>query len=130
MWKANAFGETVSRFLWMNYPEDEAAHGADGQFMLGSDLLITPVLEDGAREVEGYFPKGTWYSAFDYAKEPIRSEGEKITLPAELEEVNVQVRATITQDCLGDRLLQRHREDAPPTVLEAKGCTPPNPWKQ
>lgn len=35
------------------------------QFMLGDTLLVTPVLEEGASKVEGYFPQGVWYSVWD-----------------------------------------------------------------
>ena len=33
--------------------------------MVGSELLVTPVLEQGADNVTGHFPAGTWYSLWD-----------------------------------------------------------------
>jgi len=89
MWKANVAGDTVARYMWINFPEDENTHAVDEQFMLGDGILVTPVVEEGAREVEGYFPRGLWYNLF--SREMLDSEGEKITLSAELEEVNVHV---------------------------------------
>lgn len=34
--------------------------------MLGDALLVTPVLDEGATSVTAYFPKGLWYSLYDY----------------------------------------------------------------
>ena len=92
MCKANTDGELVSRYLWQNFPEESETHGVDQQFMLGDSLLISPVLEEGARSVEAYFPKGKWYNLFDYSK-VVESAGEKVTVDAELEEVNVHIKA-------------------------------------
>ena len=33
--------------------------------MVGEDLLVAPVLEQGADSVEAYFPSGRWYSLWD-----------------------------------------------------------------
>jgi alpha-glucosidase (family GH31 glycosyl hydrolase) len=41
------------------------------QFMLGSALLVTPVLEQSAHSVEGYFPTGRWYDMWDRSVQPI-----------------------------------------------------------
>lgn len=35
------------------------------QFMVGDSLLVSPVLEEGARSVEAYFPPGAWHSLWD-----------------------------------------------------------------
>ena len=32
---------------------------------MGDALLITPVLEEGASQVVGYFPPALWYSVWD-----------------------------------------------------------------
>ncbi len=53
------------RPLWMTFPEDVAGHRNDRQFMFGDALLVTPVLTQGARSVEGHFPPGTWYSLWN-----------------------------------------------------------------
>jgi alpha-glucosidase (family GH31 glycosyl hydrolase) len=90
MWRANTLSETVSRYLWMTFPEDANTHTVDEQFMVGDAVLVTPVLEEGKRSVDGYFPAGSWYSLFTHDK--IESQGEYKTLSAELEESNVHVR--------------------------------------
>lgn len=49
-------GTTVMRALAWEFPNDPTLAAADHQFMLGSSLLITPVLEQGATSVDGVFP--------------------------------------------------------------------------
>jgi len=53
-------GGTVLRPLWFEFPDSTTA-SIDQQFMLGSSLLVTPVLQQGAVTVRGYFPHGRWY---------------------------------------------------------------------
>lgn len=90
MWKANINGETVSNYLWSVFPEDEATHGVDKQFMLGDTVLISPVLQDQARDVDAYFPAGKWYNLFTL--ESLESAGEVVNLATELEEANAHLR--------------------------------------
>jgi alpha-glucosidase (family GH31 glycosyl hydrolase) len=59
-------GHTVARALWHEFPTDQVALGIDRQFMWGSGLLITPVLDEGTVSVNGYFPlTARWYSYYD-----------------------------------------------------------------
>lgn len=65
---AHEQGTPVMRPLWLNYPEDASTHRMDRQVMVGDALLVSPVLEQGARSVKAYFPGGTtWYDMFDEA---------------------------------------------------------------
>jgi alpha-glucosidase (family GH31 glycosyl hydrolase) len=49
-------------FIW---PTDSVALDNDEQFLFGKGMMITPVLKDGARSVNGYFPAGKWYDWYD-----------------------------------------------------------------
>lgn len=60
-YQANTAGATVARALWMNFPTDTTALTVDAQFMLGSAVLVSPVLTQGATSVTAYFPQGYWY---------------------------------------------------------------------
>ena len=60
----------LDRLLWSHshaclharFPEDKKARNVDLQFMWGGALLITPVLQEGARSVRGYFPPSArWF---------------------------------------------------------------------
>ena len=51
----------MARALWDEYPTDTIAWAIDRQFLWGSGLLISPVLDQGAETVEAYFPDARWY---------------------------------------------------------------------
>ena len=61
--EAAATGSPVMRPMQFEFPGDPAIAYLDRQYMLGSDLLVAPVLSaDGT--VEFYLPEGTWTSLF------------------------------------------------------------------
>ncbi|WP_162448780.1 TIM-barrel domain-containing protein [Phytoactinopolyspora mesophila] len=59
-------GWPVLRPLAFEYPDDPVAAGVDGQFLLGSDLLVVPVFDDGDTPVRRryYVPEGRWTDLF------------------------------------------------------------------
>ena len=46
--------------LPLHYPDDEQVLALQDQFLLGSKLLVAPVLEPGAEMVRVYIPAGRW----------------------------------------------------------------------
>ena len=57
-------GEPINRPIWwVADSRDETAFSIEDQFMLGDDILVAPVLEEGARSREIYLPKGQWQDA-------------------------------------------------------------------
>ncbi|XP_069608530.1 lysosomal alpha-glucosidase-like [Ranitomeya imitator] len=88
--KAHSFGETVARALFLEFPTDENTWTIDRQFLWGDALLITPVLEQGKTEVNGYFPAGAWYALQTGVQ--IQAKGQWINLPAPMDTINVHVR--------------------------------------
>ena len=63
MARATRDNEPVVRPLLYDFPEDRVAIPIDDSFMLGPDLLVAPVLEEGDREREIYLPShpGGWF---------------------------------------------------------------------
>lgn len=69
-YNAHTQGSTVMRALAWEFPSDPSLANADRQFFLGSSILVTPVLTEGASTVNGVFPglvEGTdryydWYN--------------------------------------------------------------------
>ncbi|KAK4472812.1 hypothetical protein MN116_004029 [Schistosoma mekongi] len=59
-YRAYLNGTTVARALAFEFPEDLSTHKINAQFMLGSCILVTPVLDEGRIGVEGYVPSGEW----------------------------------------------------------------------
>jgi alpha-D-xyloside xylohydrolase len=48
------------RPLWLEFPDDAEAAKQDQQWMLGPDVLVAPVVEEGATSRDVYFPRGEW----------------------------------------------------------------------
>jgi hypothetical protein len=46
--------------LFVEHPEEEGAWSARDEWLLGRDVLVAPVLEEGATGRTVYFPAGTW----------------------------------------------------------------------
>ncbi|XP_076845359.1 maltase-glucoamylase isoform X2 [Brachyhypopomus gauderio] len=65
-YKAHINGDTVVRPIMHEFYSDKAAWTVDRQFLWGSHLLITPVLDNGVDTVNAYIPDAVWY---DYETE-------------------------------------------------------------
>ncbi|XP_022103495.1 lysosomal alpha-glucosidase-like [Acanthaster planci] len=88
---AHTQGSTVARPLFFEFPGDPQLYDVDKQFMLGSAIVVTPVLEKGASSVTGIFPKGVWLdiSSGDYFQV---DSTKPVSLPAPLNKINVHMR--------------------------------------
>lgn len=53
-------GYPVVRPLFFHYPEDSTTYELDNEFMLGPNLLIASVLEEGSHMRSLYLPAGCW----------------------------------------------------------------------
>lgn len=63
-------GLPVMRPLVLHYEDDPEVRNLNGEFMVGEQIIVAPVLEQGATKKMVYLPEGIWY---DYWT------GEKIT---------------------------------------------------
>jgi alpha-glucosidase len=63
LWReAERTGVPITRPLWLAYPGDPRAGAADQEWLLGSDVLVAPVVTQGASSRAVYFPRGCWQS--------------------------------------------------------------------
>lgn len=61
LWKeAQETGIPPTRGLWFHYPDDARARSEDQQWMLGPDVIVAPVVTQGAVTRQVYLPKGCW----------------------------------------------------------------------
>lgn len=61
LWKeAQSTGIPPTRGLWFHYPDDARARSADQEWLLGPDVLVAPVVTQGATSRKVYLPKGCW----------------------------------------------------------------------
>jgi alpha-glucosidase len=59
--KASETGAPVQRPLVFDHQYDATVRDIDDQYLLGTDLLIAPVVEPGATARQVYLPAGDWY---------------------------------------------------------------------
>ncbi len=59
---AERTGIPVTRPLWLQYPGDPVAAKQDQEWLLGPNVLVAPVVSQGARSRTVYFPAGCWRS--------------------------------------------------------------------
>lgn len=50
----------ITRHLCLNYPEDKESYHQKYQFMLGSDILVSPVISKNTEEKTVYLPPDNW----------------------------------------------------------------------
>lgn len=60
------FGLPVMRPMLAEYPLDKNVYALDDQYMLADKLLVRPVLQKGATDVNVYFPSDIWYDFDTY----------------------------------------------------------------
>ena len=58
-------GMPMLRAMLLHFPDDAVAVGIDDQYLLGPDLIVAPVLEEGATLRRVYIPAGSWWSLWD-----------------------------------------------------------------
>lgn len=52
-------GTPVMRPLLFDFPADEAVYSVGDQYLFGPDLMVAPIVEEGARQRSVYFPAGS-----------------------------------------------------------------------
>ncbi|MCB9778592.1 MAG: hypothetical protein H6742_08530 [Alphaproteobacteria bacterium] len=57
-------GAPIVRHLMLAYPDDPEVRAIDDQFLLGPDLLVAPVLTEGATARDLYLPDGAWFDVW------------------------------------------------------------------
>jgi alpha-glucosidase (family GH31 glycosyl hydrolase) len=80
---------------FFEFPSDKNLYElhVDDNFMLGSSLIVHPVLAAGANTVQAYFPAGLWYDFF-YGNQIDSTKTSTFTLKAPLPGIiNVHIRA-------------------------------------
>ncbi|XP_016094469.1 neutral alpha-glucosidase AB-like [Sinocyclocheilus grahami] len=69
-YNAHRTGYPVMRPLWVEYPDDVATFSVEDEYLIGKDLLVHPVTDEGATAVTAYLPgKGeVWYDVHTFQK--------------------------------------------------------------
>ncbi|KAG0620155.1 hypothetical protein M758_4G193600 [Ceratodon purpureus] len=88
-YEAHKKGYPIVRPLFFAFPLDSNTLDVSYQFLIGNNILVSPVVTANTTSIEAYFPKGTWYNMFDWSK--VVSKGENFTLDAPWDSINVHV---------------------------------------
>ncbi len=82
-------GLPVMRHLAVEYPDDPIARQIDDQFLIGTDILVVPILEEGQQQRSLYLPAGRW---IDIHTGQVREGNRQVTVPVSVADIPVYVR--------------------------------------
>ncbi|XP_019374617.1 PREDICTED: neutral alpha-glucosidase C isoform X1 [Gavialis gangeticus] len=87
-YRTHAEAEPVMRPLWVEFPEELETFGVEDEYMLGKALLVYPVTEQAATEVDVLLPGSdeVWYDFRRFI--PMEGPG-KLKIPVTLESIPV-----------------------------------------
>ncbi len=88
--EAHTTGLPIVRALWLHYPDDPKAVARGDVYLWGRDLLVAPVVEQGATTRAVYLPHGRWY---DFWLESATDGGNEVLRNVELGTMPLYVRA-------------------------------------
>lgn len=88
--QAHDTGLPIMRALWLHHPNDSLAARQDDQYLWGRNMLVAPVVREGATTKDVYLPEGPWY---DFWTERRREGKQTITRYVDLETMPLYVRA-------------------------------------
>ena len=89
-WTNHRTGLPIARPLFFADPDDERLHGYTDAYLLGPNLLVAPVLEEGKRSKTVRLPEGRW---IDWWSDQAYEGGQTITVDAPLNEIPLFVKA-------------------------------------
>lgn len=82
--EAHQHGWPVVRPLLLHYPNDPHVSALKDEFMLGSELLVAPVLTPGSRSRRLYLPAGQWIHLWSQKKWGEAQQGRWVQVDAPL----------------------------------------------
>ncbi|XP_071998992.1 sucrase-isomaltase, intestinal [Engystomops pustulosus] len=90
LFEAHTTGSTVVRPLLHEFIEDKITWDVYEQFLWGAAFMVSPVLREGARTVDIYFPNTVWYNYHDGTA--VQNPGSTQSLHTPLEHIHLHVR--------------------------------------
>ncbi|HKJ42126.1 MAG TPA: glycoside hydrolase family 31 protein, partial [Sunxiuqinia sp.] len=88
--QAHDTGMPLMRPLVLEYPDDPEVFNLNSEFLFGDELLVAPVMEEGAANKKVYFPEGEWLD-FNHPQ-TVYQGGQWIDYPVDFETVPIFVK--------------------------------------
>jgi alpha-D-xyloside xylohydrolase len=95
MRKAHEEGVPIMRPLFFDFPEDETTYEVDDEYMFGPDILVAPVLHEGARSRRVYLPSGARWKDANTDKEYDGGQWVEVAAPLDVVPVFLKDGATL-----------------------------------
>uniref|UniRef100_A0AAY4DM90 Neutral alpha-glucosidase AB n=1 Tax=Denticeps clupeoides TaxID=299321 RepID=A0AAY4DM90_9TELE len=85
-YNAHRTGQPVMRALWVEYPEDSVTFDIEDEYLLGRDLLVHPVTEEGLKSLTAYLPgkREVWYDVHTFKK---HAGGQSLYIPVTMSSI-------------------------------------------
>nr|GEZ80576.1 alpha-xylosidase 1-like [Tanacetum cinerariifolium] len=90
-YEAHITGAPIARPVFFSFPNITKLYGLSTQFLLGSSLMVSPVLDKHQTKISVMFPPGTWYNLFDMSRAIVAKETESFSVDAPLHVINVHL---------------------------------------
>jgi len=119
---ATETGAPPMRPLFFDFPDDPACYEVEDQFMFGPDILVAPVLQQGATGRSVYLPAGAEWT--DFWTRQVVPGGRRLEIPVDLTTLPLWVRAGATLPLASD---EPHLEMKP---LDLPATEPDVPHKE
>ncbi|XP_016007196.1 maltase-glucoamylase, intestinal [Rousettus aegyptiacus] len=91
-YQSHVSGSTVVRGLMHEFTSDPETQDIDRAFLWGPALMITPVLEEGARSVSVYFPEASWFDFYTGGQVSPSWQKKSVEVPAPLDIIPLFIR--------------------------------------
>ncbi|KAH6802109.1 alpha-xylosidase 1 [Perilla frutescens var. frutescens] len=118
-YEAHTTGAPIARPLFFTFTNETKLYGLSTQFLLGSSLMVSPVLESNKTQVEAVFPPGSWYDMFDLTKVIVSKESQPVVLDAPLHVINVHLHQNAIIPMQQGGLISKDARTTPFTLVVA-----------
>ncbi len=106
-------GMPILRALWLHHPDDPKAVARQDEYLWGRDLLVAPIVEQGATSRKIYLPHGAW---FDFWTGERVQGGAEISREVDLETTPLYVRAGAILPLGPAKQYVEHKVDEPLSI--------------